>query len=90
MSASACSNHVDFLALVLKKELAREKSDANFEKFCLSVLLSAHIGLKTSFKRYIPETDLLNVNDTTVKLCRRRVVAALTEALQTLDVHVSW
>lgn len=88
MSAGECKDHVEFLAMVIKNELNREKSDGNFEKFCLSVLLSALISLKCGCKRYIPETKPPKVSDILVTNCRRRVISALTTALKTLDVHV--
>ncbi|KAI6233832.1 hypothetical protein M3Y99_00875100 [Aphelenchoides fujianensis] len=84
---ASASRWVDFLALVLKTELKREKSDADFEKFCLSVLLAAHIGQAVGYKRYIPEGEQPKVADILVTRCRRRVIEALTTALNTLDVH---
>lgn len=88
LSAGECKNQVDFLALVLKNELNREKSDADFEKFCLSVLLSSYISLKVGYERYIPENEPPKINSTILLKCRRRVLSALTESLKTLDIHV--
>jgi hypothetical protein len=88
LSAGECKNHVDFLALVLAGELKREKSDADFEKFCLSVLLSAHISLKIGCKRFVPEMEPPKVSDILVTTSRRRVISALTTALKSLDIHV--
>ncbi|KAI6202421.1 hypothetical protein M3Y96_00946700 [Aphelenchoides besseyi] len=86
LSAGECSSPVDLLALVLKSELKREKSDPEFEKFCLSVLLAAHIGKVVGHKRYIPDIDVPKVAPILLTRCRRRVIEALTTALQTLDV----
>ncbi|CAD5222230.1 unnamed protein product [Bursaphelenchus xylophilus] len=85
LSAGECKNAVDFLTLVLKKELQKERNP-EFEKFCLSVLLAAFIGQTVGYKRYLPNTEAPKVSDIVVTQCRRRIYAALTEALKTLDV----
>lgn len=100
LSAGGCENQVDFLALVIKEELSRKtlekdefgKSDsekAEFEKFCLSVLLSAYITLRPVDERNIPDEKPIAPKSMTVINCRRRIIKALTNALKSLDIHVS-
>ncbi|CAD5216899.1 unnamed protein product [Bursaphelenchus okinawaensis] len=85
LSAGECKNTVDFLTIVLKKELEKGR-DADFEKFCLSVLLAGFIGQTVGYKRYLPNAEAPKVSDILVTQCRRRIYAALTESLKSLDV----